>query len=70
LGGRNAFVAESWGYRSTRLDLTALAGQNFRFRFRIGTDESVSNLGWIVDDVRIYTCALQKTEIYVPLLVR
>lgn len=70
LGGRNAFVAESWGYRSTRLDLTSLAGQNVRFRYRIGTDSSVSNLGWLIDDVHIYTCRLIPMDVYLPLLIR
>jgi hypothetical protein len=70
LGGRAAFVAESYGYRSTRLDLTSLAGQNVRFRYRIGTDSSVSNLGWFIDDVRIYACRLNPTYIYLPLIIR
>ena len=40
LAGRQAFVRESHGYYSSRLDLQSLAGQNVRFRFRIGTDTS------------------------------
>jgi hypothetical protein len=58
LAGRNAFVKESFGYTASQLSLDSLAGQNVRFRFRIGTDESFGNLpgGWFVDDVRIYTC--------------
>jgi bacillolysin len=58
LSGRSAFVRESNGYRSTRLDLSALAGQRVRFRFRIGTDNflGTDDFGWFVDDVRIYTC--------------
>jgi hypothetical protein len=56
LQGRSAFTAASYGYTGTRLDLSALAGQNVRFRFRIGTDVSVGSLGWTVDDVTIYTC--------------
>jgi Zn-dependent metalloprotease len=56
LGGRQAFVGESNGYYSSRLNLTSLAGQNIRFRFRIGTDSSVDDYGWFIDDFRIYTC--------------
>ncbi len=56
LGGRSAFVGESNGYYSSRLNLTSLAGQNIRFRFRIGTDSSVDDYGWFIDDFRIYTC--------------
>jgi Zn-dependent metalloprotease/Ca2+-binding RTX toxin-like protein len=56
LGGRSAFVRESNGYISSRINLSSLGGQNVRFRFRIGTDSSVDDFGWFVDDVRVYTC--------------
>ena len=56
LNGRSAFVADSSGYLSSRLNLSSLAGQNVRFRFRIGSDSSVGDYGWFVDDVRVYTC--------------
>jgi Zn-dependent metalloprotease len=56
LAGRYAFTGTSYGYVSTRLDLTPLKGMNVRFRFRIGTDSSVGSLGWFIDDIRIYTC--------------
>lgn len=56
LGGISAFSADSRGYISSRLDLSSLVGQNVRFRFRIGTDSSVYDYGWFIDDVRIYTC--------------
>jgi hypothetical protein len=57
LGGRSAFVRVSNGYTATQLNLASLAGQTARFRFRIGTDVEVEDLGWFIDDVRIYTCA-------------
>jgi len=57
LGAISAFSADSRGYISSRLDLSSLAGQNVRFRFRIGTDSTVYDFGWFIDDVRIYTCA-------------
>jgi bacillolysin len=56
LGGRQAFGRESNGYISSRANLSSLAGQSVRFRFRIGTDDSVDDYGWFVDDVRVYTC--------------
>lgn len=56
LNGRSAFGGDSSGYISSRLDLSSLSGQNVRFRFRIGTDGSVMDYGWFVDDVNIYTC--------------
>ncbi len=55
--GHPIFGDESRGYVSTRLDLSSLAAQNIRFRWRISTDFYVSGpLGWELDDVRVYTC--------------
>jgi hypothetical protein len=56
LGGRSAFGDISKGYTSSRVDLSSLAGQSVRFRFRIGTDNVIDDLGWFIDDIRIYTC--------------
>ena len=56
LKGRNAFVRESNGYKSSRANLSSLAGQSVRIRFRIGTDFIADDYGWFIDDIRIYTC--------------
>lgn len=56
LAGRQAFVADSFGFTATRLDLSGIGGEDFRFRFRIGTDSVVDDYGWFIDDFRIYTC--------------
>jgi bacillolysin len=76
LAGHPGFVGESYGYYSSRLDLSPLAGQNVRFRFRIGTDAYVDDYGWFIDDVLIYTCTddnvPQSTTIppiYLPLIL-
>lgn len=56
LAGRPAFVNTSYGYMSSRLELTPLAGQSVRFRFRIGTDSEGGDYGWFLDDIRLYAC--------------
>ena len=56
LACRQAFSADSRGYISSRLNLSSFAGQNVRFRFRMGTDNIGWDEGWFIDDVRIYTC--------------
>jgi bacillolysin len=61
LGGRQAFVRESNGYISSLANFSSLAGQNVRFRFRIGTDSAVGDFGWLIDDVRVYTCESDDT---------
>ena len=57
LAGRQAFTNLSYGYTASQLDLSSLAGQSVRFRFRMATDGSVGYNGWFLDDVRIYACS-------------
>jgi subtilisin family serine protease len=38
------------------VDLSAYAGQTVQFRFRLGSDTSVSREGWYVDDVVVQAC--------------
>ncbi len=72
LGGRSAFVGDSHGFVSSRLNLSSLAGQNVRFRWRLGLDSSIYNWGWWLDDVRIYTCAgaSSSANVYLPLVTK
>lgn len=60
LNTRPAFVGDSKGYISSRIDLSSLIneGENVvvQFRFRIGTDAQNKDEGWFIDDVRINSC--------------
>lgn len=56
LGARQAFSLMSFGYTPTRLNLSSLAGQTARFRWRIGTSGSVVTNGWFLDKVDVYAC--------------
>ena len=38
------------------VNLDAYAGQTARFRFRLGSDSSVSREGWYLDDVKVQSC--------------
>jgi Zn-dependent metalloprotease len=69
LGGRSAFGAGSNGYISTRLNLTSLAGSSFLFRFRMGTDSSGDDLGWLIDEVQMYTCMERGEFVHLPMLM-
>jgi hypothetical protein len=69
LSGRQAFSSASYGYRSSRLDLSSLAGRDVRFRFRVGTDVNGGNRGWFIDDVRLYTCQDQIYQLNLPLVM-
>src|SRR5258706_2633167 len=57
LGGRSAFVGDSHGYISSRVNLNSLANQNVIFRWRMGLDTGGNDFGWWLDDVQIYTCS-------------
>jgi hypothetical protein len=65
--GKMAFINDSDGPTSSRVNLGSLAGQNVRFRFRIATDESGWDWGWFVDNVGIYTCEPDVGRIFLPL---
>jgi hypothetical protein len=54
--GRDAYVGDSHGYVSNRYNLNSLTGENIRFRWRMSTDSIYYDFGWVLDDVRIYTC--------------
>jgi hypothetical protein len=58
MGGQSAFVADSWGFTASQLNLSSYAGKELKYRFRVGTDASLWDFGWFIDDIRIYTCAL------------
>lgn len=56
LTGRNAYVGNSHGYVSTRVNLSSLAGQTVQLRWRVGTDSNGISSGWLLDDVSVHTC--------------
>lgn len=70
LANRNGFGLASNGYISTRLNLTSLAGNSFLVRFRIGTDNVNSDLGWLIDEAQVYTCAERDASLYLPVQMR
>ncbi|CAA9331244.1 MAG: Bacillolysin precursor (Neutral protease), partial [uncultured Chloroflexia bacterium] len=73
IGGRRAFGFQSYGYQSSRFDITSLAGttaKSLRFRFRIGTDSSTGHDGWEIDDVRVYTCGTKPANPVAPNLLQ
>ncbi|MCB1641770.1 MAG: immune inhibitor A, partial [Xanthomonadales bacterium] len=38
------------------VDIDAFAGQTAQFRFRLGSDGSVGQEGWYIDDVKVQSC--------------
>jgi hypothetical protein len=64
MAGHDGFVDTSFGFATTQLDLAAYAGQSIRVGFRTSSDDSVGDFGWLLDDVRIFTCVPPPTEIF------
>ena len=56
LAGQAAFVGETNGWLSSRYNLSSLAGQSVRFRWRMALDSIGYSFGWYVDDVEINVC--------------
>jgi hypothetical protein len=50
--------APSTIWKKAVVDIDAYAGQTARFRFRLGSDTSVSREGWYIDDVLVQSCEL------------
>ena len=51
-------------YQQTIVDVSGYAGQNVQFRYRLGTDSSVGDVGWDVDDVSVQSCNVTTDEIF------
>lgn len=51
LAGRQAWVGSSGGWVQSSVDLMPYRGMSVRFRFRLGTSETVGGGGWWIDDV-------------------
>ncbi len=63
LSGRYAYTGTSFGFTSSRLNLSSLSGKNVRFRFRVSNDEAYADDGWYIDNVRIYTCQIKGIDL-------
>ncbi len=56
LAGRLAYSSISNGFVSSRLNLSKFAGSDILLRWRVATDLYIASLGWVIDDIKIYTC--------------
>lgn len=56
LGGRYAWCGNPQDWLNSVVALDSYAGQRVQFRFRLGTDNSVGQEGWYVDDVVVHGC--------------
>jgi hypothetical protein len=71
VGGYTGVVSSDWSnplagvqgwcgavpYNNVIVDISAYAGHDAQFRFRLGTDSSQSREGWYIDDFKIQGCS-------------
>jgi hypothetical protein len=55
LAGLQAWVGDLTTWTQVVVDLNSFAGQNAQFRWRLGCDSSLNDVGWYIDDVQITT---------------
>jgi len=54
--GRETFSRDSHGYLASRMSLKRNAGHAVSPQFTMNTDTVNAELGWYLDDIRVYTC--------------
>ncbi len=64
LGGREGWCGDPQDWLRSVVDLDTYAGQTVRFRYRLGTDSSISREGWYIDDVVVQSCVLAETPLF------
>ena len=54
--GRAAFAGDSFGWTTSQVDLSTLAGRTVRPSFTTRADGQNAFIGWFLDDISVYTC--------------
>ncbi len=63
-----AWCGDSDGWRSVSADLSAFAGDDVRFRFRLANDSGVESAGWYIDDIEL-TYYVDGFSVYLPVTI-
>jgi hypothetical protein len=61
IGGLNAWCGQQ-AYTNSIVDVSAYAGHNVQFRFRLASDSSVGKPGWYIDDVSVKGCSVDAPD--------
>jgi hypothetical protein len=68
LADLDAWCGDPQDWLESVVDLNAYAGETVQFRFRVGTDSSVSREGWYIDDMVVQSCQISNFPAYLPLV--
>ena len=70
LSGRSAWCGDPQDWTNSVVRIDDFAGQTVRFRFRLGSDRSLGDEGWYIDDVRVQACPVVIREAYLAVITR
>ena len=70
LSGQSAWCGDPQDWINSVVRIDKFAGQTVRFRFRLGSDESLGDEGWYIDDVRVQACPVVIREAYLAVITR
>ena len=64
LANLDAWCGSPQDWLESVVDIDAYAGETVQFRFRLGTDSSLSHPGWDIDDVVVQSCLLDEPPLF------
>jgi subtilisin family serine protease len=64
LAGLDGWCGDPQDWLNSVAEIDAYAGQTARFRFRLGSDSSVSREGWYIDDVKVQSCVPSEPPLF------
>jgi hypothetical protein len=64
LSSLDGWCGDPQDWLNSVVNIDAYAGQTVRFRFRLGSDSSVSREGWYIDDVKVQSCVPSESPLF------
>ncbi len=68
LSGQYAWCGDPQDWINSVVRINNYAGETVRFRFRLGTDLSIGDEGWYIDDVRVQACQVDLEKSFMPMI--
>lgn len=69
LAGKAAWCGDPQDWLNSVVRLDDYADKTVRFRFRLGTDNSIYREGWYIDDVLVQSCPISSGVVFIPLAI-
>ena len=69
LSGKYGWCGDPQDWINSVVRIDDYAGETVRFRFRLGTDLSIGDEGWYIDDVVVQACPMTFDKTYLPTIM-